>query len=47
MPGLVGQKLGPDFIRRIADQVGGTSGCAHLFDLSVDCLRFFNWQGQA
>ena len=47
MPGLVGQKLGPDFIRRIADQVGGASGCAHLFDLSVDCLRFFNWQGQA
>jgi hypothetical protein len=44
MPGLVGQKLGPDFIRRIADQVGGASGCAHLFDLSVDCLRFFNWQ---
>jgi hypothetical protein len=45
MPGLKGQKLGPDFIRLIADQVGGTSGCAHLFDLSVDCLRFFNWQG--
>ena len=45
-PGLVGQKLGPDFIRRIADQVGGASGCAHLFDLSVDCLRFFNWQSQ-
>lgn len=43
MPGLVGQKLNQDFIRRIADQVGGSSGCAHLFDLSVDCLRFFNW----
>ncbi len=45
MPGLNGQKLNQDFIRLIADQVGGTSGCAHLFDLSVDCLRFFNWQG--
>jgi hypothetical protein len=45
-PGLVGQKLGQDFMRRIADQVGGASGCAHLFDLSVDCLRFFNWSNQ-
>ena len=44
MPGLVGQKLNQDFMRRIADQVGGTAGCAHLFDLSIDCLRFFNWQ---
>lgn len=44
MPGLKGQKLNQDFIQHIADQVGGASGCAHLFDLSVDCLRFFNWQ---
>ncbi len=44
-PGLKGQKLSQDFMRLIADQVGGTSGCAHLFDLSVDCLRFFNWRG--
>lgn len=44
MPGLKGQKLSRDFIRLIADQVGGASGCAHLFDLSVDCLRFFDWQ---
>lgn len=43
MPGLQGQQLSRDFIRCIADQVGGTSGCAHLFDLSVDCLRFFDW----
>ncbi len=44
MPGLNGQKLSRDFIRLIADQVGGASGCAHLFDLSVDCLRFFDWR---
>ncbi len=44
-PGLNGQKLSADFIRLIADQVGGASGCAHLFDLSVDGLRFFDWQG--
>lgn len=42
-PGLDGQKLSADFVRLIADQIGGASGCAHLFDLSVDCLRFFNW----
>ncbi len=43
-PGLNGQKLSVDFVRLIADQIGGASGCAHLFDLSVDGLRFFNWQ---
>ncbi len=45
IPGLNGQKLSVDFVRLVADQIGGASGCAHLFDLSVDCLRFFNWQG--
>ena len=43
-PGLNGQKITKDFIRLIADQVGGSSGCTHLFDLSVDCLRFFTWR---
>ena len=42
--GLNGKKLSKDFTRLLADQVGGSSGCSHLFDLSVDCLRFFNWQ---
>jgi hypothetical protein len=41
--GLNGQTLGKDFMRVIADQVGGASGCTHLFDLSMDCLRFFRW----
>ncbi len=42
--GLNGQKLNKDFIRLMADHIGGASGCTHLFDLSVDCLRFFNWR---
>jgi hypothetical protein len=42
--GLNGKKLSKDFIQLIADQVGGSAGCTHLFDLSVDCLRFFNWR---
>jgi len=41
--GLTGKKLNKEFIRLLAQEVGGTSGCTHLFDLSVDCLRFFNW----
>ena len=43
MPGLAGRQLDQTFIRSLAACVGGASGCAHLFDLSVDCLRFFNW----
>lgn len=41
--GLNGKKLSNDFVRLLAQEVGGTSGCTHLFDLAVDCLRFFNW----
>lgn len=42
-PGLNGQKLDKRYINLIGDQIGGSTGCAHLFDLSVDSLRFFNW----
>jgi hypothetical protein len=42
--GLNGKMFTKEFIRLIADQVGGSSGCTHLFDLSVDCLRFFTWR---
>jgi hypothetical protein len=42
-PGLNGKKLNKAFVRLLAQEVGGASGCTHLFDLSVDCLRFFNW----
>jgi hypothetical protein len=44
-PGLIGKKLDKSYARLLADHVGGRSGCSHLFDLSVDCLRFFQWQG--
>jgi hypothetical protein len=43
-PGLVGKKLDKRYARLLADHVGGRSGCSHLFDLSVDCLRFFQWR---
>jgi hypothetical protein len=43
-PTLIGKKLDKSYVRFLADHVGGRSGCSHLFDLSVDCLRFFQWQ---
>lgn len=43
-PGLNGKKLDKNYARVLADHVGGRSGCSHLFDLSVDCLRFFQWR---
>lgn len=43
-PGLVGKKLDKSYARLLADHVGGRSGCSHLFDLSVDCVRFFQWR---
>lgn len=43
-PALVGKKLDKRYARLLADHVGGRSGCSHLFDLSVDCVRFFEWQ---
>jgi hypothetical protein len=36
--------LDKGYARLLADHVGGRSGCSHLFDLSVDCLRFFQWR---
>ncbi len=42
-PGLIGKKLDKNYARLLADHVGGKSGCSHLFDLSVDCVRFFQW----
>lgn len=42
-PGLNGLQVTAEFIRQIADQVGGASGCTHLFDLSIDCLRLFRF----
>ena len=42
--GLNGLKLGKDFMPPVADQIGGASGCRHLFDLATDCLRLFTWR---
>ena len=42
-PGLNGLQVTAEFIRQFADQVGGASGCTHLFDLSIDCLRLFRF----
>lgn len=43
LPRLVGQRLDGTYARAVADHVGGRNGCSHLFDLTVDCLRFFDW----
>lgn len=42
--GLNGLRLSKKFARLIADQVGGSTGCSHLFDLATDCLRLFTWR---
>lgn len=41
--GLAGLRVTGEFIRQFADAVGGSSGCTHLFDLSIDCLRLFRF----
>jgi len=40
-PGLNGQRVTAAYVKQFAGQVGGASGCTHLFDLSMDCLRLF------
>ncbi len=42
--GLNGLTLGKDFTPPVADRIGGSTGCSHLFDLATDCLRLFTWQ---
>jgi hypothetical protein len=42
-PGLNGLRVTANFIGQFADQVGGASGCTHLFDLSIDCLKLFRF----
>jgi DUF2889 family protein len=39
--GLNGLRMSASFVKEFADHIGGTSGCTHLFDLSIDCLRLF------
>lgn len=42
-PGLNGLPVTAGFIGQFAEYVGGPSGCTHLFDLSMDCLRLFEF----
>ncbi len=46
-PGLNGLQVAPAFIAQFAEHVGGASGCTHLFDLSMDCLRLFKFDAVA
>lgn len=43
-PGLNGLQVTAEFMRQFAEHVGGASGCTHLFDLSIDCLRLFEFK---
>lgn len=42
-PGLNGKRVTAGYVKQFAEQVGGASGCTHLFDLSMDCLRLFKF----
>lgn len=41
--GLNGVQVTAAFVQQFAEQVGGASGCTHLFDLSMDVLRLFQF----
>ena len=41
--GLNGVQVTAAFVQQFAEQVGGASGCTHLFDLSMDVLRLFRF----
>ncbi len=43
--GLNGLRVTAGFILQFADRVGGSQGCTHLFDLSIDVLRLFKFSG--
>jgi hypothetical protein len=40
---LDGLKVTGAFVQQFAERVGGANGCAHLFDLSIDVLRMFDF----
>jgi Protein of unknown function (DUF2889) len=42
---LNGLKVTGAFVGQFAEHVGGAQGCAHVFDLSIDCLRLFTFKG--
>jgi hypothetical protein len=41
---LNGLKVTGAFVGQFAEHIGGAQGCAHLFDLSIDCLRLFTFK---
>jgi hypothetical protein len=43
--GLNRLRVTAGFILQFADRVGGSQGCTHLFDLSIDVLRLFKFSG--
>jgi hypothetical protein len=40
---LNGLRVSTEYVLRFSDRVGGSEGCAHLFDLSIDLLRLFRF----
>lgn len=40
---LIGQRVDPELRKRIGGFLGGTSGCAQLFDLTADLLKLLNF----
>src|SRR5262249_11528191 len=42
--GLNGLRGTSGFMAQFAEHVGGVTGCTHLFDLSIDCLRLFRFE---
>jgi Protein of unknown function (DUF2889) len=42
---LNGLKVTGAFVGQFAEHIGGAQGCAHLFDLSIDVLRLFRFDG--
>jgi Protein of unknown function (DUF2889) len=41
--GLNGLQITSAYVRQFAEQIGRSNGCTHLFDLSIDVLRLFNF----
>jgi hypothetical protein len=41
--GLNGVRITEQYVSQLSERIGGSQGCAHLFDLAVDCLRLFRY----
>ncbi|MBI4240732.1 MAG: DUF2889 domain-containing protein [Candidatus Rokubacteria bacterium] len=42
--GLIGQTIGPELRKRIGGLIGGSSGCAQLYDLTADLLKLLSFE---